>query len=78
VVDVSDALAAGNIDADTAQQLREKLNELSDNAGRGRARKQVQALKKTISGLVDDKEIDQATADRLTALLDTLAGDGAG
>ena len=75
---VSDALAAGNIDADTAQQLREKLNELSDNAGRGRARKQVQALKKTISGLVDDEKIDQATADRLTALLDTLAGDGAG
>jgi hypothetical protein len=31
-----------------------------------------------ISGLVDDQKIDQATADRLTALLDTLAGDGAG
>jgi serine/threonine-protein kinase len=73
---ISDALAAGHLDAATAQLLRDKINELRGTAGRGRARKQEQALKKTISGLVSDGKLDQGTADRLTALLDALVGAG--
>jgi serine/threonine-protein kinase len=72
---IGEALAAGKIDADTAEKLRHQLDDVRENAGRGRARKQAQALKKTISGLVEDEKLDQATAARLTALLDALGSD---
>jgi eukaryotic-like serine/threonine-protein kinase len=73
---VTDALAAGRIDDETAQKLREQLDNLREDAGRGRIRKQAQALRKTIDELLNDEKIDQATADRLNTLLDTLLGDG--
>ncbi len=73
---ITDAVAAGQIDPDAAQRLRDKLQDLRDGIGRGRARKQAQELKKTISELLDDEKIDQATADHLTTLLDSYLGSG--
>jgi len=69
---ITDALAAGRIDVDAAQMLRDKLNDLRNSLGRGRARKQAEALKRTIDQLLRDDKIDQGTADQLTAFLDTL------
>jgi hypothetical protein len=71
---VTDALAAGRIDEEAAHKLREQLANLREDAGRGRIRKRVQTLKKTIDELRGDEKIDQATADQLNALLDKLVG----
>jgi eukaryotic-like serine/threonine-protein kinase len=71
---IGEALAAGRIDADSAQKLRDKLTDIRNNLARGRVRKQVQDLKRTIEGLLNDDKIDQSTADQLNALLDTLVG----
>jgi hypothetical protein len=72
---VTDALAANLIDGDTADKLREQINSLRD-ASEGRLRKQVQSFKRTIDGLTQDNKIDQATADQLNALLDSLGNNG--
>ena len=63
---ITDSLAAGRIDADAAQTLRDKLNDLRDSVGRGRVRKQAEAMKRTIDQLLNDNEIDQSTADRIS------------
>jgi serine/threonine-protein kinase len=72
---ISDALAAGRISGDTADKLRDQLNNLRDDAGRGRVRKAAQAMKKTIDELLNDGEIDPGTADQLNGLLDALIGE---
>jgi serine/threonine-protein kinase len=72
---VTDALTAGRMDDDTAKKLREDINNLSDS-GQGHVRKQVQSTKKTIDELVHDDKLDQATADQLNTLLDSLIDNG--
>src|SRR5258705_3140186 len=66
---IADALAAGRIDSDAADQLRDKLNDLRRDAGRGKARKTAQDLQKKINELHDDGQLDDHTADQLTTLL---------
>jgi hypothetical protein len=73
---ITDALAAGSIDGDAAQQLRDKLNNLRDHLGEGRAQRQIQDLSSTIGHLLDDGNIDQTTANELTGLLGMLGGGG--
>ena len=75
---ITDALAAGSIDGDAAQQLRDKLNNLSDHLGEGRAQRQIQDLTTTIGHLLDDGNIDQTTANELTTLLGMLDESGGG
>jgi serine/threonine-protein kinase len=70
------ALAAGRIDADAAEKLRDQLNNLRDAGGQGRIRKQVQAVKRTIDELLTNEKIDRAIADQLNTQLDSLIGNG--
>jgi eukaryotic-like serine/threonine-protein kinase len=72
---VTDALTAGRIDSDTAKKLRDDISNLS-GSGQGKVRKQVQSMKRTIDELVHDDKLDQATADRLNTLLDSLNNNG--
>jgi eukaryotic-like serine/threonine-protein kinase len=76
---VNDALAAGRIDADAAQRLRDGIRNLN-GSNQGHGHKQAQSMRKTIDDLVHDGRLDQATADQLNALLDSLPnnGDGSG
>jgi hypothetical protein len=72
---VTDALAAGQIDGDTADRLTQQIDGLRDTS-QGRLRKQVQSLQRTIDQLAQDNKIDQATADQLNALLGSLQNNG--
>ncbi|WP_432826693.1 serine/threonine-protein kinase [Dactylosporangium sp. CA-092794] len=69
---IAEAVAAGRIDDDTAQELRDKLADLRRGNGRGKSRKAAQELQKSIDELRHDGRLDDATAARLTALLRPL------
>jgi serine/threonine-protein kinase len=72
---LTEAVAAGTMDADIAKELRSKLddirNQLNEN---GRARKRINDLTEKIKNLADDDRIDGQTAKQLIGLLQTLAG----
>ena len=63
------AVAAGRVDPDVGAQLRDRVNDLRSSIGKGKARKIAQDLQNEINRFVDDGSVDQATADRLIALL---------
>ncbi|WP_426513195.1 protein kinase domain-containing protein [Dactylosporangium sp. McL0621] len=71
---VADAVAAGTIDAEAADKLREKVDDLRQNAGRGKARKSAQELQRTINQLREDGQVAEQTATQLTGLLRPLLG----
>ncbi len=66
------AVDAGRMDSDAAAQLRARVNDLRNSVGKGKVRKVAQDLQNQINTFVHDGSIDQATADRLTALLQTF------
>ncbi|MEU7876414.1 hypothetical protein [Dactylosporangium sp. NPDC049140] len=71
---VADAVVAGTIDAEAADKLREKVDDLRQNAGRGKARKSAQELQRTIDQLREDGQVAEQTAAQLTGLLRPLLG----
>ncbi|MGI5239881.1 serine/threonine-protein kinase [Dactylosporangium sp. CA-139066] len=72
---IADAIAAGTIDAKAADKLREKVDDLRQNAGRGKVRKSAQELQRTIDQLRKDGQVDDQTAAQLIRLLRPLLSD---
>jgi serine/threonine-protein kinase len=75
---ITGALAAGRINADAANSLRDKIKDLresrSDNDNK--VGKKARELQKRINELRADAKIDQQTADQLITLLQPLTGVG--
>jgi serine/threonine-protein kinase len=69
---IADALADGRIDSDAADKLRDKLDDLRQNIGRSKERRTAQDLQRRINDMRDDRDLDEQTADTLTALLRPL------
>ncbi|MEU7865301.1 hypothetical protein [Dactylosporangium sp. NPDC049140] len=69
---IADALAAGRIDSGAADKLRDKLDDLRQNIGRSKERRTAQDLQRRINDLRDGGDLDDQTADDLTALLRPL------
>ncbi|MEV4511615.1 serine/threonine-protein kinase [Dactylosporangium sp. NPDC049525] len=69
---IADALADGRIDSDAADKLRDKLRDLRQNIGRSKERRAAQDLQRRINDMRDDRDLDEQTADTLTALLRPL------
>jgi eukaryotic-like serine/threonine-protein kinase len=65
------AVAAGSLEPDAADQLRDRLSELQ----KGNPRKRATDLAKKIDDLRDDGKISQSVADQLLLLLRPLTGD---
>ena len=66
---ITAAVSDGRVASDAADQLRNRVNDLSGSIGKGKARKIAQNLLDEIKQFQDDARIDQPTADQLTALL---------
>jgi hypothetical protein len=71
---IGQALAAGGIEADSADSLRQKINDLRDHLDRGKLDKRARDLQRLIDELRSHSKIDASTADQLTTLLRPLIG----
>jgi serine/threonine-protein kinase len=69
---IAEALTAGRIDADAADKLRDKINDLRASRNENKARRNAQEVQQRIDDLLADAKIDQQTAERLTTLLQLL------
>lgn len=71
---VAEALAAGRIDSDAANSLRDKIKDLSESIGEDNVGEKAQELWKKIRELFAEKKIDQQTANQLITLLKPRGG----
>jgi eukaryotic-like serine/threonine-protein kinase len=71
---ISDAAAAGRIDNDTADNLRERVNQLRDGHSRKKMREQAQQFQDKVTEMASQGALDHQTADQMVSLLQQLSG----